>query len=231
MYGSVVIFLHFHAQCMSEPCTRPTTSSPVAIETVTSTSPSGSLDREVTQCTLPHLTTGGDTFCTGSPRSDGFASSDEAKSVDCPSTGFEGPEKVSVSLHGCSRSDGFVRFCHNAVGLAVELIFRVVGCALPCQVLELEFSTVKGPIVGLRALVREQWDAVLSDAKCTILCTMSNEHFDSYVLSESSLFVYPHTVVLKTCGTTTLLRCIPRLLEYTTVSGVDLKCCGLSVVW
>lgn len=86
--------------------------------------------------------------------------------------------------------------------------------------LELEFSTIKGPAAGLRTLTRAQWDLVLEDAKCSILCNMSNDAFDSYVLSESSLFVYPHTAILKTCGTTTLLRCIARLLSYTTVRSI-----------
>ncbi|XP_014756909.2 S-adenosylmethionine decarboxylase proenzyme [Brachypodium distachyon] len=66
---------------------------------------------------------------------------------------------------------------------------------------------------GLRALSRAQIDSVLDLAKCTIVSELSNEDFDSYVLSESSLFVYPYKVVIKTCGTTKLLLAIPRILE------------------
>jgi S-adenosylmethionine decarboxylase len=83
----------------------------------------------------------------------------------------------------------------------------------------LEISFSEAPIFadtngrGLRALSRAQIDSVLDLARCTIVSELWNEEFDSYVLSESSLFVYPHKVVIKTCGTTKLLLAIPRILE------------------
>jgi S-adenosylmethionine decarboxylase len=66
---------------------------------------------------------------------------------------------------------------------------------------------------GLGTLTCGQIDSFLDLARCTIVFQLSNKVFDSYVLSESSLFVYPHKVVLKTCGTTKLLLSIPRILE------------------
>jgi len=68
--------------------------------------------------------------------------------------------------------------------------------------------------MGLRDFKWDQWQEVLKFARCTILSVKSNDFFDAYVLSESSLFVYPTKVMLKTCGSTTLLRSIPKILEY-----------------
>lgn len=66
---------------------------------------------------------------------------------------------------------------------------------------------------GLRALSRAQINFILEAAQCTIVSQLSNRNCDSYVLSESSLFVYPHKLILKTCGTTKLLLAIPRILD------------------
>lgn len=66
---------------------------------------------------------------------------------------------------------------------------------------------------GLRALSRAQIDSILDLARCTIVSELSNKDFDSYVLSESSCFIYPNKIILKTCGTTKLLLAIPRILE------------------
>jgi len=67
--------------------------------------------------------------------------------------------------------------------------------------------------LGLRALTRPQLDSILEPASCTIVSQLSNSEFDSYVLSESSLFVYPFKIVLKTCGTTKLLLSVAPILR------------------
>ncbi|CAA0825582.1 S-adenosylmethionine decarboxylase proenzyme 3 [Striga hermonthica] len=66
---------------------------------------------------------------------------------------------------------------------------------------------------GLRSLSKSQLDEILGPAECTIVASLSNKHLDSYVLSESSLFVYPYKIIIKTCGTTKLLLSIPPILK------------------
>jgi S-adenosylmethionine decarboxylase len=82
--------------------------------------------------------------------------------------------------------------------------------------------------VGLRRLAREDLDAVCRRARCTILSTISNAYLDAYVLSESSLFVYPYMVVIKTCGTTTLLRCVATLINLGKKLGLEIDWVGYS---
>lgn len=48
---------------------------------------------------------------------------------------------------------------------------------------------------------------------CKILSVLESEDVDAYLLSESSMFVFPHKIILKTCGTTTLLLGLQRLLH------------------
>lgn len=66
---------------------------------------------------------------------------------------------------------------------------------------------------GLRAIPREKWEDVLDHVHCKVLSVVQTKEMDAYVLSESSMFVYPHKVILKTCGTTTTLAGIQPLQD------------------
>jgi hypothetical protein len=94
---------------------------------------------------------------------------------------------------------------------------------------EIDFDwTHDSPPNGLRALDRAQLDELMSLAACTIVSARTNAALDAYVLSESSLFVYPTKWVLKTCGTTKLLSAVPRLLEVAASLGMAPRRCKYS---
>lgn len=81
---------------------------------------------------------------------------------------------------------------------------------------------------GLRTLSRHDLDLICKRARCTIISTISNQYVDAYVLSESSLFVYNYMIVIKTCGTTTLLRCLAPLIELGRRLNLELDWVGYS---
>ncbi|KAE8667681.1 S-adenosylmethionine decarboxylase proenzyme [Hibiscus syriacus] len=76
---------------------------------------------------------------------------------------------------------------------------------------------------GLRALSKDQLDEFLGPAECTIVSSLSNKLLDSYVLSESSLFVYPYKIIIKTCGTTKLLLAIRAILKLADSLSLSVK--------
>ena len=94
--------------------------------------------------------------------------------------------------------------------------------------MEVVFKPNVGVEDGLRSLSREQLDFLCTQAKCTILSSISNSYIDAYVLSESSLFIYKSRFIMKTCGTTTLLRCLSSLLQFADVLGMELTWVGYS---
>lgn len=77
--------------------------------------------------------------------------------------------------------------------------------------------------LGLRRLPISTINQVLTAVQCTIVSAVGNRSFDAYVLSESSLFVYPYKIIIKTCGTTQLLKAIPSLLPHTLALGLSLS--------
>ncbi|KAJ5099607.1 S-adenosylmethionine decarboxylase [Penicillium argentinense] len=66
---------------------------------------------------------------------------------------------------------------------------------------------------GLKKVPSDIWKDMLDLVNCQVLSIVSSEDADAYLLSESSMFVWPHKLILKTCGTTTLLSGLPRILE------------------
>lgn len=128
--------------------------------------------------------------------------------VDRDYTGmFEGPEKT------------------------LEVVFRRISDdVIDSRVGELTPARRGAPIqrIGLRQLDREDLDAICARARCTILSSISNQFLDAYLLSESSLFIYPYMLVLKTCGTTTLLRCIATLIDLGRKCGLEIDWVGYS---
>ena len=63
------------------------------------------------------------------------------------------------------------------------------------------------------------WKEMLDLVNCKVLSVVESDYVDAYLLSESSMFVFPHKLILKTCGTTTLLSGLPRILEIAALSA------------
>ncbi|RWS28764.1 S-adenosylmethionine decarboxylase proenzyme-like protein [Leptotrombidium deliense] len=61
----------------------------------------------------------------------------------------------------------------------------------------------------LRKIPRSAWESILELVKCEIISFKKNDSIDAYVLS---MFISKNRFILKTCGSTTLLRCIEPLL-------------------
>lgn len=86
----------------------------------------------------------------------------------------------------------------------------------PEKLLEIWFKAKpgrEGDAKDLKMVEREVWETVLDKVHCCILSSITNEHVHAYLLSESSFFVWRDRLVLKTCGTTTLLESIPLLIK------------------
>ncbi|CAH8381439.1 unnamed protein product [Eruca vesicaria subsp. sativa] len=96
--------------------------------------------------------------------------------------------------------------------------------------LELRFfhaTTNKNPM-GLRLIDFESLNQVLTQVQCTVVSAVANHTFDAYVLSESSLFVYPTKLIIKTCGTTQLLKSIQPFINLARDLNLTLRACRYS---
>lgn len=134
-------------------------------------------------------------------------------------------EVIARDLHSDDEHSGHVDREYTGVfegpEKTLEVFFRKIGGGPPDVV-------SPGEKAGLRRLSRRDLDKICDRARCSILSSISNQYLDAYVLSESSLFIYPHMVMLKTCGTTTLLRCIAILIELGKRLGLEIDWVGYS---
>lgn len=76
----------------------------------------------------------------------------------------------------------------------------------------------------LRNIPRECLDYILDLVNCKILSYSRTRDLDSYVLSESSLFINKQRLLIKTCGTTTLLYSVKPIIE------AAYKFCGFDAI-
>ncbi|KPM03075.1 S-adenosylmethionine decarboxylase-like protein, partial [Sarcoptes scabiei] len=74
-------------------------------------------------------------------------------------------------------------------------------------------NLIHGQKLDLRFITRSKWTMILNKINCTILNMIHNDHFDAYLLSESSLFVQKSSIMIKTCGKTILLNCLKPILN------------------
>jgi S-adenosylmethionine decarboxylase len=84
---------------------------------------------------------------------------------------------------------------------------------------EKKFELVVDPALpSFRSLGDSFWTRIVRCAGADVLSKLSGEHCDAFVLSESSLFVFDHRVLMMTCGRTTLHDAVLALFEQV---GVD----------
>ena len=74
----------------------------------------------------------------------------------------------------------------------------------------------------LRRIPRSALESLLKLVKCEIISYQKHDQIDAYVLSESSMFISRDRLILKTCGSTSLLNCIePVIYLAKEVAGFD----------
>ena len=75
---------------------------------------------------------------------------------------------------------------------------------------EVVFSPTREP---LRNLSDSFWKKLCNKAQTRVVSRFSNSFCDSYVLSESSLFVWDHRLLMLTCGGTSLVNATLSLFK------------------
>ncbi|KAF9071109.1 S-adenosylmethionine decarboxylase [Rhodocollybia butyracea] len=117
-------------------------------------------------------------------------------------TGNNGAVTRGISLMGR------VWFCpFEGAEKLLEIWFAPSAAAVP------DATSPEDGRIGLRKISSAIWEEMLNIVQCKVLSIISGAEMDAYLLSESSFFVSPHRIILKTCGTTLNLLGLPRILD------------------
>lgn len=82
------------------------------------------------------------------------------------------------------------------------------------KLLEVWFGSKDPAYEGdLRTIEKDEWVKLLKLVRCEIISMKQDESMVAYLLSESSMFVSRHRIILKTCGRTTLLAALNPMVE------------------
>jgi S-adenosylmethionine decarboxylase len=73
---------------------------------------------------------------------------------------------------------------------------------------------LSAPQAGLRGNADARWRAVVRATGAEVCRVFQYREIDSYILSESSLFVWDDRILLLTCGQTTPVAAIPLILDF-----------------
>ncbi|PIP94390.1 MAG: adenosylmethionine decarboxylase [Bdellovibrio sp. CG12_big_fil_rev_8_21_14_0_65_39_13] len=79
---------------------------------------------------------------------------------------------------------------------------------------------VKPQFKGLRERSKDFWRELVDNCNATILSELSNQHCDSYLLSESSLFVWDDRILMITCGSTKLIESVEMMIDEFGEAGI-----------
>lgn len=85
---------------------------------------------------------------------------------------------------------------------------------------KLEISLKQGS-KSLKSLPRSFWENIVRIAGARILSSVTSPLCDSYLLSESSLFVFPHKFLMITCGKTRLVPVVREFINHINLDDVD----------
>ena len=109
------------------------------------------------------------------------------------------------------------QFSFEGVEKVLEIVFRKTDSSDSVPTMdyssENSFDGSDNALYGLCSIHRSHWQEVLDIVQCQILDVIENQYCIGYLLSESSLFVFPDRIILKTCGTTTLLLALRKLIQ------------------